>query len=342
MLEGIQLAFALGAICVLAISLRAGRRVRLRDYVWLGTLVGLTIAIKLNGAVLLLLPVALFLAEQWPARHAARWTAVARRFALAVSAFCVPALLVFFGSFYIFIATATEVVPGHTYKASPEYLQHLHDHTTWTPAGFSVGLRDHLRYIAEYADGVPRLDVCKPGENGSVATRWPLGGKTINYRWNRQIVQGVSYVDYTYLVANPVVWLSVLGGIALSISLVLGRLVFGHAITRQRDYYWAALFTSLYMAYFVAILQIERVMYLYHYFLPLMFGIANLAVVWNYLFGASLASGRWHPRINLLAFLLLAAAVFAYFAPLTYGWPLSTAQMERRMWFDVWGLEPVR
>lgn len=342
MLEGIQLAFALGAICLLAFSLRAGSRVRLPHYAGLGALVGLTVAVKLNGAVLLLLPVALFLADQWSALRERRWLAAARRLGAAIPAFCLPLLLVFFGSFYLFIATATTVIPGHTYKASPEYLQHLRDRTTWTAAGFRVGLRDHLRYMAEYADGVPRLDVCKPGENGSHATRWPLGGKTINYRWNREMVNGVSYVEYTYLVSNPVIWFGVLGGILLSVSLMLGHGVFGHAVASRRDYFWSLLFTSLYLAYFVAILQIERVMYLYHYFLPLLFGIANLAVVWNYLYGDGLAAGRAHPRANLLLLLLLAVAAFAWFAPLTYGWPLSTSAMEHRMWFDVWRLEPVR
>ncbi|TDR37858.1 dolichyl-phosphate-mannose-protein mannosyltransferase [Tahibacter aquaticus] len=344
MLEGIQLAFALGAIGVLAFALRRGGRVRLYHYAALGTLVGLSIAVKLNGAVLLTLPVALFLAEQWPVLNEARWRAVARRLSRAVPAFCLPALLVFFGSFYVFIATATEVVPGHTYKASAEYLQHLRERTTWTAAGFRAGLRDHLRYMAEYADGVPRLDVCKPGENGSDATRWPLGGKTINYRWNREMVQGVSYVEYTYLVSNPVVWLGVLGAMVLSVALLLGRAVFGHAVdpARRRDFCWILLFSSLYIAYFAAILQIERVMYLYHYLLPLLFGIANLALVWNYLFGAGLAQGHWHARVNLLLFLLLVAAGFVYFAPLTYGWPLSTTQMQQRAWFDVWQLQPVR
>lgn len=342
MLEGIQLAFALGAICLLACALRAGGRVRLRHYAGLGALVGLTVAVKLNGAVLLILPVALFLADSGPALRERRWFAAARRLGAAVPAFCLPLLLVVFGSFYVFIATATTVIPGHTYKASPEYLQHLRDRTTWTAEGFRTGLRDHLRYMAEYPDGVPRLDVCKPGENGSHATHWPLGGKTINYRWKRDLVDGVNYVEYTYLVGNPVVWLAVLGGLLLSISLVLGHTVFGHPVTRPRDCAWALLFTSLYLAYFAAILQIGRVMYLYHYFLPLLFGIANLAVVWNHLQGDGLAAGRWHPRLNLLLLLLLAVAAFVYFAPLTYGWPLSTSAMEQRMWFDIWHLEPVR
>lgn len=339
MLEGIQLAFALGAICVLAASLRPGRRVRWYHYAGLGTLVGLAIAVKVNSAVLLLLPVALFLAEHWPA---SRPLAAARRLPAAVAAFCVPALLVFFGSFYVFIATSTVVIPGQTYKASPAYLAHLRDGTTWTASGFAAGLRDHLRYMAEYADGVPRLDVCKPGENGSHATRWPLGGKTINYRWNRDVVDGVAHVEYTYLVPNPVVWFGVLGGIVLSVSLVLARTVFGHGAAASRDFYWSTLFTSLYLAYFVAILQIERVMYLYHYFVPLLFGVANLAVVWNLLFGEGLAAGRRHPRINLLLLLAIVALGFAYFAPLTYGMPLTASQMEQRQWLDVWGLEPVR
>lgn len=342
MLEGIQLAFALGAVCLLAHSLRAGRRVRLHHYAGLGVLVGLTIAVKLNGAVLLLLPVALFLADRWPALRGRDWHSAARRLGAAVPAFCLPLLLVFFGCFYVFIATATTIIPGQTYKASPAYLQHLRDGTTWTASGFGAGLRDHLRYMAEYADGVPRLDVCKPGENGSHPTRWPLGGKTINYRWNREVENGVSRVGYTYLVSNPVISFSVLGGMLLSVSLMLSRLVFGHAVTRRRDYLWSVLFTGLYLAYFIAILQIGRVMYLYHYFLPLLFGIVNLAVVWNYLYGDGLAARRAHPRVNLLLFLLLAVAVFAWFAPLTYGWPLSAPEMERRMWFDVWQLEQVR
>ncbi|HSX62741.1 MAG TPA: phospholipid carrier-dependent glycosyltransferase [Tahibacter sp.] len=342
MLEGIQLAFAAGAIGALAWSLRAGVRVRLRHYAVLGTLVGLAVAVKLNGAVLLLLPVALFVAEQWPALREARGLAVARRLAGAVPAFCLPLLIVFLGSFYAFIATSTTVVPEHAYKASPEYLQHLRDGTTWTASGFRVGLRDHLRYMAEYADGVPRLDVCKPGENGSHASRWLLGGKTINYRWNRADAGGVNRVSYTYLVANPVVWLSVLAGLALSVSLVVARAAFGLAVADPRAFGWVLLFTSLHLAYLAAILQIERVMYLYHYLLPLLFGIANLAAVWNYLYGAGLAAGQPHPRVNLLLFLLLAAAAFVYFAPLTYGWPLTASAVEHRAWLDAWQLEPVR
>jgi dolichyl-phosphate-mannose--protein O-mannosyl transferase len=196
--------------------------------------------------------------------------------------------------------------------------------------------------MAEYADGVPRLDLCKPGENGSHATHWPLGGKSINYRWNRQLIDGESRVSYTYLVSNPVVWLGVLAGMLLSVVLVVGRAVYGTTIRDARSFGWIAVFGSLYAAYAIAILQIDRVMYLYHYFLPLIFGLLNLAVLWNYLFGEALAAGRWHARINLGLLLALAAAVYLYFAALTYGRPLTTMEMEHRAWLDIWRLEPVR
>ena len=83
-------------------------------------------------------------------------------------------------------------------------------------------------------------------------------------------------------------------------------------------------------------------MYLYHYLLPLIFGIVNLATLHAYLFADGLAGGRLHTRINLLIYLTLVIGVFAWLAPLTYSWPLSPEQFEQRQWFDGWQLEPVR
>ncbi len=189
---------------------------------------------------------------------------------------------------------------------------------------------------------MPRLDVCKPGENGSAARDWPLGGKTINYRWNKVSDNGLTKVDYTYLVANPVVWWSVLVGIVLSTGLLIARFVFAAPVRDTRQFGWIAVFTGLYLAYMLAIAQIERVMYLYHYLLPLVIGVINLALVWDYLFGERLRAGSWHARANLGAFVALAAVVFWFFAPLTYGWPLGAEEVELRQWLGLWKLEPVR
>jgi dolichyl-phosphate-mannose-protein mannosyltransferase len=128
----------------------------------------------------------------------------------------------------------------------------------------------------------------------------------------------------------------------LSVSLLISRLVYGQAITDRRLFLWMALLNALYLAYMVAMLQIERVMYLYHYLLPLIFGIVNLAVVHAYVFGRRLEVGSVHTRINLALYLALVVAVFAFFSPLTYGFALTPEQFELRQWFDIWQLEPVR
>jgi dolichyl-phosphate-mannose--protein O-mannosyl transferase len=341
MLEGMQIFFVLLALYVFARLVR-GPQIRLWHYLLLGALIGLVVAVKLNGAVLLLLLVALFAVDQWQTLLGRRYAQVLLRLSQTVVLALVGLLGVFLGVFYVQIASSTEVLGTRTYKASPEYLAHLQAGTSWTPSGFVVGLRDHLRYIAQYSEGVPRLDACKPGENGSHALRWPLGGKTINYRWNKDTIEGRVEVSYSYLIGNPLIWLPVLGGIGLSLTLLIGRVVYGQAIRERRLFLWLLLCSSLYLAYMSAILQIERVMYLYHYLLPLIFGIVNLAVVHAYVFADGLARSRWHTRINLLLYLGLVITGFLFFAPLTYGWPLTEQQFELRQWFDHWQLEPVR
>lgn len=341
MLEGPQILLVLLSLLLFAHAVQAPR-VRLRHYLGLGVLVGLVAAVKLNGLVLLLLFPALFVVDQWPRLHQRDWPAAGQRLATSAALSIAALVTTFLAIWWLHIATVTQVHANRTYKASPDYLAHLQAGTAWTPSGFVVGLRDQWRYLREYASGVPRLDVCKPGENGSHASGWPLGGKTINYRWNRETVDGQSKVSYTYLVGNPLVWWPVLAGIVLSLGLVMARLVFGAPVVDQRLFWWMALASTLWVAYMVAILRIERVMYLYHYLLPLLFGILNLAALAAYLLRDGLASGRRHTRLNLLGYLGLVALAFWFFAPLTYGWPLSTEEFELRQWLDFWKLEPVR
>lgn len=341
MLEGMQIFFVLLTLYVFARLLRA-RSIALWHYPLLGALIGLVVSVKLNGAVLLLLFVALFAVDQWQNLLQHQWRKLSARLLQSMPLSLLGLLAVFLGVFYVQIAGNTGLIATRSYKAGPEYLAHIDAGTTWTPSGFVVGLKDHLRYIAEYSEGVPRLDVCKPGENGSHPMRWPLGAKTINYRWNKDTIDGRVEVSYTYLVGNPLVWLPVLLGVLLSLSLLISRLVYGQAITDRRLFLWMVLLNALYLAYMVAMLQIERVMYLYHYLLPLIFGIVNLAVVHAYVFGRGLEAGSVHTRINLAVYLALVVAVFAFFSPLTYGFALTPEQFELRQWFDIWKLEPVR
>lgn len=205
-----------------------------------------------------------------------------------------------------------------------------------------VGMKDNWRYISEYADGVPRLDVCKPGENGSHAAGWPIGKKSINYRWDKDTIDGKVQVRYMQIICNPIVWFSVLLGIVLSVGLLTSRFVYGNKIKDEPLFYWICGFTSLYVCYMIAILQIERVMYLYHYLVPLVFGALNLAMVFTYIFRDEVIANHRHTMINLGVFVLLVIGVFAFFSPFTYGFQMTEDEFALRNWFSFWQLNVVR
>lgn len=346
MLEGIQLCFILAALYwfsrVVSQKVYGDRAIKLCDYAVLGILIGLVVSVKLNGFVLLLLFVMLFGVDQWQAIKNWRIGELIIHLAKTVPSGVAPLALVFFAVFYIHIGMGKTVIDNRTYKASPEYLAKIKAGETWTPSTFLVGVKDNLRFISEYADGVPRLDECKVGENGSFALDWMVGKKTISYRWDRITQDGEAIVHYKYLVANPVVWFSVLAGIVLSVILIGGRYVYNAPIKEPRLFYWIFAFTTLYIAYMTAILQIERVMYMYHYMVPLIFGMINLALVFTYLFYDDVMQNRRHTMINLGIFAALVIGVFAFFSPFTYGFGLNEAQFELRNWFSFWKMQVVK
>lgn len=342
MLEGIQLFFILAAVFYTVRSITRSQPVGLPQYALLGVLIGLAVAVKVNAAVLLLLFVFMYGADQWSAIRQWRWGALIKRLCVTVPSGVLPLVAVVLAVFYIHIGLGSELASHSRYKASKEYVQHINNGNTWTPAAFSAGIKDNWRYMSEYADGVPRLDVCKPGENGSSALGWPLGTKTINYRWSKNTVDGVTRVRYHNLVPNAVVWFSVAAGIVLSLGLMISRFVYNNPVKHNGLFYWICGFTTLYVSYMLAILQIERVMYLYHYLVPLVFGMINLALIVSYIFREEILTGSRHLWINLAGFVLLVFTVFIIFAPFTYSWELTEAGFNARNWFDYWKLELVR
>lgn len=342
MLEGIQMFFILAAIYYLVRCITQPKKITLANYAILGVLVGLTISVKINGMILLLLFVMLFGVDQWQHIKTFNWLAVSRRLLVTVPAGVLPVLLVFFSVFYIHIGMGKEIVNNRTYKASPEYLNYIRKGETFSLAAFSVGMKDNWRYMSEYADGVPRLDICKDGENGSHASGWPIGQKSINYRWDKDTIDGKVQVRYKQLIGNPIVWFSVLGGIVLSCGLLISKFVYGNAVKDETLFYWIAGFTGLYLAYMIAILQIERVMYLYHYLVPLVFGAINLALLFNYIFRDEIVANSRHAMINLGIFVLLVIGVFAFFSPFTYGFQMTEDEFALRNWFSFWQLNVVR
>ncbi len=342
MLEGIQMFFILGALWYLSKIAQEKYQVTLKTYAKLGLLVGLAVAVKVNGLILVLLYAIMFWEENLPKLMNKQWLHALDRFVFSALVFAGSLVSVIVLVYYVHIGMGKTVIPGKTYKASPEYLQSMKDNGTWSLTTFRLGLKDNFRYQAEYADGVPRLDICKVGENGSPWYQWPFGGKAINYRWSKNVINGETIVNYTYLLGNPVVWLGVLAGIIFSVSLIISRYVYDAPVKDKRLFMWIVYFTCLYISYLIAIAQIERVMYLYHYFVPLIFGIVNLSLVFNYIYKEAIDSGSRHTRINLAAIVVMLVALFAFLSPLTFGFGITESQFELRNWFSLWDIEAVR
>ena len=72
---------------------------------------------------------------------------------------------------------------------------------------------------------------------------------------------------------------------------------------------------------------ISRVMFLYHYF---------TALIWAILMLASLVDRMKNPRRTAIVLGVLALMLFVYFAPLSYGLPLSDESYNARVWLPGW------
>lgn len=195
-------------------------------------------------------------------------------------------------------------------------------------------------YTAEVNKAIPDLNLCKPDENGSPAFFWPLGARSINYRWETQD-SGQSY-RYLYLQVNPVVWFLALFGVIGTTSLLLIAFFFPLKEPIQNRYLMTV-FLSLYLGFMIAISQLNRVVYLYHYFPALLFSFCLFAL-WvkevKHL-------GQWilNRRIKLIALSVIIAFViisYCFYSPLTYYQPITDDQFRQRMIFSLWDLRCVK
>ena len=112
--------------------------------------------------------------------------------------------------------------------------------------------------------------------------------------------------------------------------------------TQLRNRPMLLLFLALYFGYMGAIAQIDRVMYLYHYFLPLLFSFCVLAVVIMEIRRV----GRWDitnkRRLGaLLALTLLIFASYEFYRPLSNYEPISDGAFRKRELTELWELHCV-
>jgi dolichyl-phosphate-mannose--protein O-mannosyl transferase len=252
-------------------------------------------------------------------------------------------IVVYVGVWQIHYSLASRVNPvlpdKGVYQASPEYQNLITTGRNRSLLFWPIMHRDSINFVGHYERGVPTLDLCKADENGSPWFFWPLGGRTINYRW--ETPDGFSY-RYLYLVPNPVVWVIGFAGVVLAVVLLLGSLFFHSEETKLRHRGLLLVFLGMYVAYMGAVSTIDRVMYLYHYFLPLVFSFIIFGIVFMEL--QQIGAWKLLEQRKTAILLVLGTLIFLgfeLFRPLTYYEPLSDDQFKLRQWTRLWELRCV-
>lgn len=251
--------------------------------------------------------------------------------------------VVYIGVWQTHFILASRVVPtlpddGY-YQASEHYKNILATGKNRSLLYFPVMLKDSLDFVGHYQRGVPRLDLAKADENGSPWFFWPFGARTIDYRW--ETPDGYSY-RYLYLVPNPVVWAAGLLGVILAVVLLVGSYLFEQQKTLHNKQLIIT-FLGMYIAFMAAVSRIDRVMYLYHYFLPLLFSLILFVLVLIEL--QQFGSFKFTEKRKATILLVLAGLIFAsfqFFRPLSLYEPLNDKEFQLRDWVRLWDMRCVK
>jgi len=297
---------------------------------WLGIVFGCVVSIKLNGMILGLLSIP-FLSKMGFGRS---WLHFMLMFGVgAVVVWCTVWQL----HFHLGRKVESSLDDRGYFHISAAYREILEGKRARSMRDFPVMLADAMSFFKRYQRGVPKLNLCKPDENGSPSFFWPLGARSINYRWERAGKEGHRYL---YLQANPIVWGVGLAAVLMASAFLLASCFFSGVVLKQRSQMTA--FVMLYFVYLAIMASAERVLYLYHYFLPLVFSFILLAL----LSGEIERIGIWRVTQNgkHLALTIMAGCVFStflYFAPLTYYQPIAPQAVMSRAWASLWDLRCV-
>ncbi|MCL4374464.1 phospholipid carrier-dependent glycosyltransferase [Patescibacteria group bacterium] len=334
MLDPIQIFFVLGALVQFFWMLKSARR-HMRQFLVLGIWIGLAMSVKLNSAFLLALPLTLGWLELRQERHRRL-----QRFSQVVDKILVcfvVGTMVFVGTYYLHIRFARRVVGKNYYQASPAYRRVLDADQTGRLRNFPLMLRDQLRFIPHYEKGVPAYDACKSDENGSLPWTWPFGNKTINYRWE----SAGNTARYLYLVGNPVIWATGALAVFLSLVLVVSHWLFGLKIDDKPTFRTIVVVLFLYLIYMGSVVFLKRVMYLYHYFIPLLLSLIEAVLMFLYMTQQQIRKNPMLVYLILGIYVGIVLVTFLFFAPFTYYLPLTRTAFQWRNWFSWWHLQPI-
>jgi dolichyl-phosphate-mannose-protein mannosyltransferase len=335
-LEGIQIFFVICAFWVFVRYWRKASSLQWRHYFSLAVICSLAALVKINSILLFLMLPLLYWRNARVMKHRRLMGLLSDASAKASAALGAITLTVA-AVFFVHIALTDRFPRGDTSAGfqdqghmSKEYIEFLKAEnkiifpsTIWTVA------KDYWKFMDESHSSSPKLDVNKPGENGSHPLRWPLQQETINYRWD----SADGKTSYVQLLGNAVSW--TIGTLAVALSILL---IVSHRVLRvqssnpqSRTYQLLEAFTALYI--FATLLNLyfisQRVMYLYHYFLCLTISYVLTVLLWKLLCESQPRIDRFKHPI-LIGITCLIGMSFIFFLPLTNHWPMTTEECELR------------
>jgi dolichyl-phosphate-mannose-protein mannosyltransferase len=163
---------------------------------------------------------------------------------------------------------------------------------------------------------------------------WPVLQRPVYY-WTGTSTTGEH--EYIYLLGNPVIWWGLLAGVVV-VALAWTR----NPARFDRHRGSMALLGLAWVANYLPFVLIRRPMFLYHYFFAFLFCLAAVSIGLGLLAGWMTEDKKvWQfPSRRSAAIyggiLALALAGFVFFAPISFGLPLSDSGLGWRIWLDSW------
>lgn len=238
----------------------------------------------------------------------------------------VPALL-YVGVFAIHFQLLTYSGPGDAFMSS-QFQSTLVGNAAYKPSA-SMSFPDRFIELNKAMNGAENSLNNSHHPYSSSWVSWPVLKRPVYY-WT-------GGKQYIYLQGNPLIWWGLLVGVAV---VAVGWLRRPELFARHRGA--LALLGVAWVVNYLPFATIQRPLFLYHYFFSLMFCIAAVSI------GLGLLAGwmtddeqvwQFPSRRSAVLYggiLVVAVAGFLFFAPLSYGLPLSDGGLAARIWLDSW------
>lgn len=272
-----------------------------------GILSGAAVGIKWTGATFLALILILELIHLWQDRH----TTARQRLLPLIGALVIAPFAVYYASFAVHFALLTHAGTGDAFM-TPRFQHDLvgnaHANDPELKSLSSLGKFAELNIEMYLAN--QRLTASHP--YSSKWYTWPFMQRPIFY-WIKDNAR-------IYLIGNPVVWWA--STVALAV-LLLDAMIVGI----RRIGATPLMLLGVWFMNMLPFIGINRVMFLYHYF---------IALIWAVLMLAWLLDRSPQRKRIALGLTLLSLATFLFFSPLSYGSPLPGHSYDIRVWLPSW------